>query len=443
MVSYGQKSDRESLRRNFNNAVDLIGRDWLEQKKAENYGENERDHKHGRSPHPLVIRYHRGRIDLFDEEVDAPELYSEDHYSAGTHSLVVLGEHLSHLSDSHLVNQHGELISTDISDHLRTRLQNPDEFREVIAEIEAAALYSREGYGVDFIEEGKTKAPDLRIRNHTSLCVECKRCSRVTQEDRKHGGLHEAIQKSINSHSERDGIFIVNINRTPSGEEAHNIDKYLPEDTEDTTYHRIDLPFGELLILPFERQSEIKTIERQPTSPGDTPYEFYSDYVAPVISSRLNMNLELDDFRSKNFEVSLKDTGDTLYLENSSFIGILHESNEDRVKQILRQFSKASGKFPESTPNILHLKIPFLTELTYSEFDTLVNGIGGKLNISDSISAVVISWHRLKTDPDGSITYETIVGNMENITPRVEIPSRFELPGPHIQEFASMLEFQD
>lgn len=90
----------------------------------------------------------------------------------------------------------------------------------------------------------------------------------------------------------------------------------------------------------------------------------------------------------------------------------------DELKQILSQFNKARGKFPEGKANILHLKCPFLTELSYDEFDDLMGGFAGKLNQSSTISGVVLTWDHLNMEPDGSVDYGMVVGSLENFHSR-------------------------
>lgn len=198
--------------------------------------------------------------------------------------------------------------------------------------MEAAATYSRDGHQVDFIEEGVTKAPDLVVSDETDIYVECKRCSSVSQEDERVNGLHEAIKKSVKSEMSREGIVLVNISREISGEEAHNVDNYLPEESGDRDTHQISLPFGELFIIPFQAPGEPKPVEKHPPSPADTPHEFFEKYVSPAISSRLDVEMELDDFQHNNLQSEVQEGEENLFLDDPLFLGLLHETSRGRVK---------------------------------------------------------------------------------------------------------------
>ncbi|WP_162562380.1 hypothetical protein [Salinigranum rubrum] len=443
MVDYDAGS--RELRKNFERAVDFIGEEWLEQERSKEYTDDFRDHKHQASPHPLVVKYHRGRVELFDEKIDAPELFTDEHYSTNTHQLVVIGEHLRHISGSQVRNPSGKIVSEEVHPCLRPRIQNVDEWQETLFEVETAAAYAREGYQVDFIQEGNTKAPDLLISDKSKIFVECKRCNTVSGRHQKHGGKQEVIQKAIESKYDGDLIITVDIFREPSSSEVHSFSEHLPDESKIDGFHTERIIFCDVSFIPLNNHENQMFVERTPNTVGQVPLKFYNKYVRPEVKEHLGQEFELSKFSGKHLHTKVpgsQEQTDKFLINHAQFIGILEEFEVDRVKQVLRQFNRARGKYSADSPNILHIGVPFLSNFTYDEFDSLCNGINGKLNLSKSISGVVISTSEYKVEKDASLLFGMNIGYVENLTPRHEVPKWFDFPGDPLQRLPDRLSLQ-
>lgn len=410
----------------FHSAVDLLGKDWLEEKKKYYYSKKKGQHRH-HSPPKIIQEYQRALKDLNYEEDETEFLFDE--MTEGTLQFIQLGRFYENLSESKVVLPNGEIVSEDIKERYRDKLRNKDEFDKAKFELQAAAGYARSGFRVNFIDEGEEKRPDLLVKgSETDIFVECKKLDKESSEDKKKKNqVNLLLRKTAESIAEESFIGLYQLEEIPSASQAKGITtklqgKKIQEPME------INLDFGKLKLAKL---FPYKNIVETPTAGEQTVKQFkffYNTYVKNKIKRNFGIdynweNLTEEQFSTGHVEAEIQKRGVSVAWRNPKFIGAKFPRGSNQIKQILSQFDSAYEKFGKEKPNILHIEAPNLNKLDKNEAKRLDDKIGGQLNVKSRISAVILSTSII--DRKEGITFKQPVKIIENYDPYTSIEADF------------------
>ncbi len=384
------------------------------------------------------MQYNFAATYLGYKEKRFPEFFPEGKPQEQALRFINFGTFLHEIDSAGIVTASGKWLDESLADFSRPRLRNPDEYQQTVSEIRAGSIYANMDYDVYFIEEGNQKAPDLWIPFQDSeIKIECKRCGTPGSiKDRK--GIYESLINRITSATHNPSIFLFDLDRLPSPKEAQNVDQYLPSELNRRTEKDIEAPFGDIHILSYMEYTRTKGIPSYGLD-SDEQLEFlYDYYIKPAIYAKTGEELDLyDSFESATIEpdgnkvaVSPKTTE---YFD-PMFVGIRYDGDDDLITPVVRQFDAARGKFGKEDPNILHIEVPYLDELSQEQFEELHQRLRGKLNVNSRVSVVVVTKEYMEWDDEDCLNYATFVGSEENLDPYINLPSSFHIPGYSLTE---------
>jgi len=429
-----EKSSREELEACFNAAVEFIGSQWLHtqyETQLEENDSNKTDIRNRYTPN-LIKQYQSAGIYLGKLEDKFPEILPEGRPNQSALKFTNFGRYIRNLDGATVVSPDEKIIDKTLKEIFRPRLRNPDEYEQTVYEIQVGSMYSQVGESVYFIEEGNTKAPDILIdRAGKNIKIECKRCGLPgARAERK--GIYESLINKLTANSHAGAIFIIDLNRQPTPQEAQEIDHYLPDDITRRTSREIPAPFGEIHVIPYSKLSRIKPVPTGGLNQEESLALFYDFYILPEIYTRFGEEIGMHEFEQSSIrpaenKVAVTDTKMEYY--DPMFIGIRYEARDDLVQPVINQFNKARKKFKKDNPNILHIDVPFLDDLSKEEFVNLHQRIRGKLNVNRRISAVSLTSEIIERKDPNMLDFAIICGSEENHDPYVEIPSDFDFRG--------------
>lgn len=417
----------EDARAFFGKFVGFYGQDWLEEKEEAHSSSAEDRVDEGQkigvveSPHKAVLQYKKGKRELGYEEEELPEWSSKRGFSDPTKKAVHLGRALSDLADIGFLNEELEEVESTIQQRYRDRLINSD-YSTTISEILVAAEYNRGSHKVYFIEEGKSKTPDLAIKKDGEFVfVEIKSCRQLSNKEAKTENITSEIMKyTFSQLSFERFIAFYQFERDPLHEDFQNLSENFPS--------RLDIgksyefPFGKLYIFSYLEDEEIFSLPTGGLDLTDVGSLFYDYYIRPVLKINLSMDLNLYETIPGHAEILSQSDGVRTWWKEPKWIGVYRDRRRDPVNRILNQFEAARGKFDKKNPNILHIdRIPRNSLDENSEI-ALRDGLGKKLYNNSRIGAAVLSWQN-HTDNGISRSYQIT----PNHNPYVEFPDGFQL----------------
>lgn len=418
-------SDKE-MRKFFDSAVDLIGKDWLDEKRRYYYSDKKGQHRHD-SPPKVIQDYQRAIKDLNKEEDEVDFLFGN--ITESTIRFIQLGRFYENLSDSEVILPDGELVAEDIKKRYRDKLRNQDEFEKARFELQAAAGYARKGLSVDFIDEGEEKRPDLLVKStEQKIFVECKKLDKSSKGDKKKKNkVSLLLRKTAEAINEESFIGLYRLHEVPSNSKIKETISELQgknlQGAEDK-----ELDFGSLKLSNlFSHRKTVKT----PTA-GQRPLKQYEFFFNTYVRSKLKRNFDIDymwedlteeELSTGHVSAEIQERGISVAWRKPKFIAAKFPREENQVNQILSQFDEAYGKFGKEIPNILHIEALNLEKLDEENAEELENRIGGQLKVKSRISAVVLSTSLI--DKKDDLRFKQPVKIIENYDPYSEINEKF------------------
>jgi len=435
-----EQSTREELEAAFETAVEFIGKDWL--KSSFNHyinrdPEENIDLRTDEIP-SLLVQYHSASVYLGKRETKFPEFLPEGEANKPALQFTNLGNFVSELDSADIVTPEGEQVSGPLSEFFSHRLRNPDEYEQTKYEIQVGSIYSRMGYDVCFVEEGEQKAADLWIpHDGTNIQIECKRCG-MPGKLKKRDGIYKSLINRLTSASHTPAVFLFDLDRVPTPEEAQTVDTYLPDSLRRSTDEKVSVPFGSLRIIPYMEYTRTKRIPIAGMDAGEQLEFFYDYYIRPTIYAKTGDKLDLlEDFERATIEtadnqVAVSQTEADYF--DPMFVGLQYDSEIDLTKPVVRQFDAARDKFSKHSPNILHIDVPYLEKFLREDFVTLHQKLRGKLNVNSRVSMVVITTEVTEWEDGDKLNYATFCASEANLDPYIEIPDGLEIPGYSLDE---------
>ena len=411
----------DSPRKYFQSAMNLIGESWLNSHLSSD--ENSTDTGQAEYnvpiendvPPPIVKEYRMANEDIQHDRTEVIELPEWRNKSL---EFLRLGWVYRTIQDIPIISPQGDRLSEVTVEQLfRDRLRSYDEFNSSRYEMEVAATYEKIGHSPAFIheEESKQKTPDIElIDTSPNVQIECKRCRKQSDEERKQSNRAKKLFRNIQSQPPQESyVAIIELDHTPEKSEVEDVQYDLPSayEIKSNRYINAELSFGEITIIPLPNDRRIRYPANNVRS-FSLMQNLYDDLIKPVISSELNTDSDFSELDNSVLLFEAKNRPATLLIRNINFIAIRESTWGQNIYNRLRsQFTDVSKKFDEK-PSVLHIDFPDMNEGDSVQRLELRKHIGGELKPRPDISGVVIS---------GTI-YHPVFSEKEIDRHRIEIP---------------------
>jgi hypothetical protein len=234
---------------------------------------------------------------------------------------------------------------------LLDRLREVKGFFSAEFEVEVAASYLRKGYGVEFIKEGKTKTPDLRVTapNGVYFEVECKCREQGSNRDYRIEAVWNELESSllkVMGPQQNNALIIVIAQSDPAMEDVKALRSWILHsiaDCKSLGAHSIKSNF--VSEIKPERTYEVEVV---PLTPSD------------IRLASKGLEVRWPESMDREFvtcEMMLDESGKT-FVWNPIALGFKNRKLSDKVSGIMNAFSKAADQLPAEGPGVIWIRIP-------------------------------------------------------------------------------------
>lgn len=445
---------RQDLTQQFNRAVSFIGKKWLKERHEWWYGNHDENGPHHAATPPAVIKaYHAGlmlesdreeypSIEQFgalpkEEQTNSyPEDLAEDvindvkQATREVRILYELGENLQALNGAEIVDENWDKEDKSLQEEYQEHLQNEDEALQRLFELRIGALYARQGETVQFVDEGgenSEQTPDIRLPSQTPAAyIECKRCDEDhPQEDKRRELLDELFGYAAAQVDEDTIVYFEFKEET----DAEDFDRCLDQKdriaSNIKTNEQIDVPGGIAYKIEIPETLQDYTIPDRVNEQTALEVLFVEDFVSTLVKQRVDKTIDYQDIYTYEILGEYWYQSGQIQINSPIWVGANYSpTNKSYSSRVINQLSAARGKFESSSPNILHISVPFWHELTRDQVDEIRGSFKGALNVSGTINRIFTSWSG--TVHDGSdLLLVRQVDPLPHIDPEGEFDDEF------------------
>ncbi len=228
-----------------------------------------------------------------------------------------------------------------------TRLLDSSQYESAFFEAEVAAIYHKQNFEVEFVEENNNKSPDLKVtKNGISVWVECKTRKPLSDKEEKHDAYWNQLKASLLKQLRPKKINVAIIINTFEELEQEDIDplrKFILNSIKNGGIGSYDLKTGKV------------DFEYDPTRKFSLAIHFFSeadelhvgDFKAILPDKDYNLISDVEILTQRNDSMKFK----------NPFI-LMHKtiSRNKNQKGVIHTFKTAIKQLPSKGPGIIWIK---------------------------------------------------------------------------------------
>lgn len=250
------------------------------------------------------------------------------------------------------------------------RLKNIDHYEAYFFELEVALYYILKGMSVEFIEEGNTKTPDLKVRYlDFTFWVECK--SRY--------GFSKSEKNNMNFWNKLEPLLLKNFgnNKINVAIIIHALEKPKIEDIQDLSNYIFHLVETDDIGFCDIKSGKYNT-KKDPTGKYEIAIERLTDIDEKIYRHTIEYN-EKHFFDGYLFSINQEAYG--TYVTNPIFIAYKYERHIDKISGLLNGLSSAAKQIPPKGPSVVWIRIPdnMLKNKTDTNLEEVISRIKNEL----------------------------------------------------------------
>ena len=403
--------DVKSLITFINEVPDVLGEKWLDKKVTQEInlrkisGKNIHQRKHSYlflpKPHPLiewaieVEKWRKACIESHRLELNKAVL-----------KYAILG--ISLYSAKNLIG----------FDKLIPRLKQKKQFYSAAFEIEVASSYIARDWNVEFISEGITKTPDLRItkQDGSFFYVECKCRDQLTKRDKNNETFWTDLSSTLIRKlgpKKKNFLILVKSLVDPKLSDLDHLITFIISTIE--TYS--DKP-----SIYFRKKSIIDPTERY-----QIVINKLTDPDSEVETNGIGFNSS-EGFDKVTIVSEMKSNGGKNILRNPIILGFKNTIPSDKVNGIINGFKSAVKQLPQEGPGVIWIRIPenaWINDLenSFQIAESIVqNELSGSHNTR--VNAVILMtriFQELEKESIQGLSYRPVKKIIEHENPRYKL----------------------
>jgi len=360
-------------------------------------------------------------------------------YTLPVRMIYIFGHILEKASSIEVIEPDGTSASKDTEEVFAERLLKENNPWEVLYELEIAELFGSKGVSTKLVDEGTIGGPDVIINlDGQEVSIECKRRKPMSMSDGHTIDKNDIVDKITDKLDIGDDSFFIELTGDgPLIEES--IDQIVDSAVEavlqkkDTRCTVEGINYRVLLKDYFTgtREIELDRDELEQLMQFINP-DILQAFISPFDHLQMSPGMSIRTM----FKFTHRDT--TICKQARVFDFTFPNIAENHYKKVFNgTIKRGRDDLSGRSPSVLFVNLPAyefedMTRYsikdhrgsTVSQFERLEQRIGGELNDSSSLNAIILSVSHFDTTPDDpEISHGYIIN--ENYSPRVELSGEF------------------
>lgn len=305
------------------------------------------------------------------------------------------------------------------------RLKSQTEFYSASFEVEVASSYVNRNWGVEFVEEGSEKTPDLLITrtDGSTFWVECKRRDQLTQRDKTIESIwlefEQLLLGYIGPHK-LNYLIVVKALIDPIRSDVKYLYGLIVKGIDKGGLGTIDPESNRITgILDNSRRFEL-TVQKL-ANPDE---EFESDGINYVTN---------EDYDRVTMLSEMKVESDKSLVRNPIISALKNTNSSDKVTGVINALKKAVKQIPKGGPSVVWIRIPDNSwgDNVNKSFKQIQGLLKRELtnNHNTRVNAAIIMTRYFEKEKDGKregLFYRPLKMIVEHDNPNTPIPENSE-----------------